>query len=78
MHRSPKPDTATATFVDGPLTVRLSFPAEDAALWRRATQAEILAHLGLAEPLEAPMEAEGDLAEGTPFGTDDGPDYEVG
>jgi hypothetical protein len=44
-----KPETAFATFVDGDLAVRLSFPAQDAALWRSATPKAILAHLGLAD-----------------------------
>lgn len=50
MNHRPKPDTATATFVDGDLTVRLSFPVEDAAAWRTATAEAILGHLGLAPP----------------------------
>ena len=49
-----QPDTATATFTDGSLTVRISFPAQDATHWRTATRGAILGHLGLAilvEPL---------------------------
>ena len=45
-----KPPTATARFVDGDLTVLLSFPAEDAALWRSATAEAILDHLGIGAP----------------------------
>lgn len=48
MHQPPDPQTATATFLDGSLTVRLSFPAKDAASWRSATPGAILGHLGLA------------------------------
>lgn len=49
MNHLPKPDTATATFIDGPFTIRLSIPAEDAASWRTATTAAILDHLGLGD-----------------------------
>jgi hypothetical protein len=52
MNHRPKPDTATATFVDGDITVRLSIPVEDAAQWRTATAEAILGHLGLT-PLDA-------------------------
>lgn len=48
MNDNPKPDTATACFSDGSITVRLSFPSQDAALWRSATSGAILGHLGLA------------------------------
>ena len=44
----PHPDIATATFLDGPLTIRLSFPAQEASHWRSATPGQILGHLGLA------------------------------
>ena len=60
MNHAPKPETATATFLDGSLTVRLTFPAQDAPAWRRATTGAILEHLGLAilnEPV--PQQANG-------------------
>lgn len=47
MH-DPKPDTAYATFMDGSMAVRLSFPAEQAAAWRSATMSAIVGHLGFA------------------------------
>jgi hypothetical protein len=50
LDQPPKPGTATAAFLDGDLTVRLTFPAQDAAQWRSANAAAILAHLGLADP----------------------------
>ncbi|MEA3136984.1 MAG: hypothetical protein QOJ26_1173 [Thermoplasmata archaeon] len=57
MNHNPKPETANATFVDGDLTIRLTFPAEDAALWRSATAAAILGHLGLGERPDLPAAA---------------------
>lgn len=48
MHDLPHSDTATATFKAGPLTIRLSFPIQDAGRWRSATPGQILGHLGLA------------------------------
>ncbi|MFA5943682.1 MAG: hypothetical protein WC876_04355 [Candidatus Thermoplasmatota archaeon] len=62
MNDAPKPETATAMFSDGCLTVRLSFPAQDAGAWRTATPGAILGHLGLAV-LTEPVAAE-------PNGTD--------
>lgn len=47
MNHDPEPDLATACFSDGTLTVRLSFPAQDASAWRSATPGAILGHLGL-------------------------------
>ena len=47
MNHNPKPDTATATFTDGSVKVRLSVPADDAAKWRTATAEQILRHLGV-------------------------------
>ena len=44
-----KPSTSTARFVDGDLTILLTFPTEDAAQWRSATEEAILDHLGLGE-----------------------------
>ncbi len=54
MNHIPKPDTATATFIDGSTTIRISFPADDVGAWRSATPGAILGHLGLSlliEPL---------------------------
>ena len=48
MHHDPKPDTAYATFMDGSVAVRLSFPADEAASWRSATVSAIVGRLGLA------------------------------
>jgi hypothetical protein len=66
MNHAPKPDTATATFLDGTLTIRLSFPAADVAAWRSATPAAILAHLGLAVAVDVVEEPVGqaDAVEG--------------
>jgi hypothetical protein len=54
MNHTHKPETATASFLDGSFTVRLTFPAQDAASWRAATPSEILAHLGLGDAEPAP------------------------
>lgn len=56
MNDPPEPATATALFQVGDFTVRLSFPADQAASWRAATPAALLDRLGLAVVMPEPAE----------------------
>ena len=53
MNHAPKPDAGHATFTDGDLAVRLSFPPEQARAWRAATVDAIVDHLGFAVRTDA-------------------------